>query len=850
MRERLRAALPALIGLGLFLVALAVLRRELNAVSWRAIAADVRATSPSALGLAVVLTAANYAVLTLYDFMAFASIGRTLSRWRIALTSLLAYAVANNVGFAMLSGASVRYRFYSRWGVRPDELSRIVISISITFWLGLLALGGLSLAVDPLPGAREIAGTWFTGSAGWILVGISLAYVATPLVRRAPLRIGSFEMPVPAPKLALMQLVVSSVDWILAAAVLYVLLPPSGATFLTVLGAFFAAQLLGLASHVPGGVGVFETLIILLLQPFIASGDLLPALVVYRAVYYLLPLSVALVALVADEVYERRLQTKRATAFLGQLSEQLSPRLLAAFTFLGGLVLLFSGATPAAEGRLTELGRMVPLGVIETSHFIGSLVGAALLLLSQGLARRLDVAYFLTVSAVVVGIAVSLLRAAGFEEAALLTLLLLVLMRARPAFDRKAALLETRFSGAWTAAVVAAIASSLWLGFFAFKHVEYSPDLWWQFALHGEASRFLRGSVGAASVVLLFALAQLIRPAPHEADEPSDADLESATQAIAHQTASTASLVYLRDKALLFNEDRSGFLMYAVKGPTFVAMGDPVGPPAATPDLIRAFLERCDDFGGTPVFYEVRKQNLHHYADFGLTFMKLGESARVDLQRFTFEGPSASKFRQVIRRLEKDGATFRVIPPADVPAAIEQLRTVSDDWLEQKAGGEKGFSLGFFDPEYLARFPIGLVERDNRVVAFANLWPGPCKEEISIDLMRYHRDAPKNVMEALFVHLIKWSKEQNYHWLDLGMAPMSGFEQSPVAPLWMRLGVFLYEHGEPLYNFQGLRAYKDKFDPVWDPRYLAYPGGLKLARILADVSALVAGGYRRILFRP
>src|SRR6185436_847488 len=411
MRERLRAALPALIGLGLFLVALAVLRRELDAVSWRTIAADVRATSPRSLSLAILLTALNYAVLTAYDFIAFATIEKKLSRWRIAFTSLLAYAVANNVGFAMLSGASVRYRFYSRWGVKPDELSRIVISISITFWLGLLALGGLSLAVDPLPGAREIAGKWLTGSAGWVLLAISLGYVAATFARRAPLRIGRFEIPLPTPTLALLQLVASSIDWVLAAAVLYVLLPPSSATFLLVLGAFFAAQLLGLASHVPGGVGVFETLIILLLQPFLSSGEVLPALVVYRAVYYLLPLSAALIALVADEVYERRHQTKRATAFLGQLSEQFSPRLLGAFTFLGGLVLLFSGATPAAEGRLNELGKIVPLGVIETSHFIGSLVGAALLLLSQGLARRLDVAYFLTVSAVAVGIAVSLLRA-------------------------------------------------------------------------------------------------------------------------------------------------------------------------------------------------------------------------------------------------------------------------------------------------------------------------------------------------------------------------------------------------------------------------------------------------------
>ena len=113
--------------------------------------------------------------------------------------------------------------------------------------------------------------------------------------------------------------------------------------------------------------------------------------------------------------------------------------------------------------------------------------------------------------------------------------------------------------------------------------------------------------------------------------------------------------------------------------------------------------------------------------------------------------------------------------------------------------------------------------------------------------MRYHRDAPANVMEALIVHLLMWGQEQGYRWFALGMAPMSGFERSPIAPLRARAGNFLYEHGGRLYNFQGLRAYKEKFNPVWEPHYLVYPGGLKLPRIAADVSALVAGGYGRIL---
>jgi phosphatidylglycerol lysyltransferase len=304
--------------------------------------------------------------------------------------------------------------------------------------------------------------------------------------------------------------------------------------------------------------------------------------------------------------------------------------------------------------------------------------------------------------------------------------------------------------------------------------------------------------------------------------------------------------VYLRDKALLFNDDRTAFVMYGVQGRTWVALGDPVGPEDQFGDLVRRFLERCRDFGGTPVFYEIGKAHLHLYADFGLSFAKLGEEARVDLTAFTLEGGHAAKYRNALRRLAKEGGSFRVVEPADVPSIIPELRAVSDDWLTAKAGAEKGFSLGFFDEAYVSRFPVAVIEVAGRVQAFANIWPGPQREELSVDLMRYRREAGKSIMESLFVHLMQWGHAQGYRTFTLGMAPLSGFEDSPVASLWNRMGAFLYEHGEPIYNFQGLRAYKEKFDPTWEPHYLAYPGGPRLPRIMADVSALVAGGYRQI----
>ena len=841
----------------LFVAALEVLRRELHSVTWQSLSTRALGTPPWLIAAAFLLTAINYLVLTGYDFIAIASIGRRppwhgfggtgLSIKNIAVTSFLAYAIANSVGLAMLSGASVRYRFYSRWGITGQQFSRIVISYSVTFWLGLLALGGLSLMFSPLRADVPLAQVATT--IGVVLFAVSVAYVVAAAVRTRPLTVNGFQLPLPSGRLAVLQLLLSSLDWALAGAVLYVLLPRGAAPFTVVLSAFLAAQILGLAAHVPGGIGVFEGVIVLLLKPYMTSMQLAPALVAYRAIYYVAPLCVALMVLAVAEIRERRHHAARLTAAIAGVAQRLTPRLLATLTFIAGVVLLFSGATPAAEHRLALLDRLVPLGVIETSHIIGSVAGALLLLLSQGLSRRLDAAYYLTTVAIGAGIVASLFKGVDYEEAIVLGLLLLMLRSARPLFDRKAALLATRFSPAWIAAVVAALAASVWLGLFAFQHVEYSNDLWWQFALHGEASRSLRGAVAAATVVLLVAVARLIGHAPHEVEPPSDLDLDAASRIIARQDAAYPNLIYLRDKALLFDDARDGFVMYAVKRRTWVTLGDPIGPPEKIGDLIRLFIERCDDFGGTPVFYEVGKHHLHRYADFGMAFIKLGEEARVDLERFSLEGSEGSRFRQVIRRLAKDGATFRVIPVEDVPRVIERLREVSDDWLAQKSGGEKGFSVGFFDPEYLGRFPVAVVERANQIVAFANVWPGPGGHELSIDLMRYHREAPTSAMEALIVHLLVWGQSQGYRWFALGMAPMSGAERSPIAPLRARAGNFLYEHGGILFNFRGLRAYKEKFNPVWEPRYLVYPGALTLPRIVADVSALVAGGYGRIFHK-
>jgi phosphatidylglycerol lysyltransferase len=338
----------------------------------------------------------------------------------------------------------------------------------------------------------------------------------------------------------------------------------------------------------------------------------------------------------------------------------------------------------------------------------------------------------------------------------------------------------------------------------------------------------------------------MLSPAPPEVTFPCDEELEEAGRLIARQPSTVPLLVYLRDKSLLFTPDQRAFLMYGVQGKTWVAMGDPVGEKDALTELVRQFVGRCDDFGGVPVFYQVPKESLHRYADFGLTFAKLGEEAYVDLAAFSLDGAERKPFRLVLNRFGRSGMAFRIAAPGEIPSLLPRVREVSADWLAHRGVAEKGFSLGFYSDEYVSRFPLAIVESEGRMEAFATVWPGPDGSELSVDLMRFREDAPRNVMEALLLHLMLWGKERGYRRFNLGMAPLSGLEMSAVAPAWTRVGTFLFQRGGALYNFQGLRTYKEKFHPVWEPRYLAYPGGLALPRITADVSALVAGGYRRI----
>ncbi|HXT52274.1 MAG TPA: bifunctional lysylphosphatidylglycerol flippase/synthetase MprF [Thermoanaerobaculia bacterium] len=852
-RPRRRAILLALLGLACFLAALWLLHRELAAYHYRDVAAALAALPPWHVVLALLGTAASYALLTMQDTLALVYLRRPLAYRRTALASFLGQALSHSAGHSLLSGGSVRYRLYSAWGLSTYEATAVVGFCEAAQWLGWATLGGLAFLLAPpqaVAGMPHLA----TRPVGALLLAGVAAFLVWCARRGRPISLRGWEVRLPSLPLTGAATAFSALDWALAGAALYWLLPPLPSVSVVAFAAIFMlAQTIGFVSQVPAGLGVFEAAMLLLLAPTGAPrAALLGGLLLFRAVYYLLPLCVAALLLGGHEALRHRAAVRRAASSLGAWVDSwvapLVPHLFAVTTFVAGAVLLFSGATPAELERIRWLRGLLPLPLIELSHFLGSLVGVALLLLARGLQRRLDAAWLLTCGLLAAGAAASLAKGVDYEEAVLLLLMLAALLPCRRHFYRQADLAVPRLSAGWWVAIALVLASAVALGTFSFRHVEYSGELWWQFERSADAPRALRATVGAAVAALAFALARLLRPAPPER-RAALRDLARVQAIVARSPATFAHLALVGDKELLLGTRGDAFLMFATAGRSWIALGDPVGPESEHAELVWRFREMVDRHGGWTVLYQVSRQSLPLYLDLGLTLLKVGEEARVPLPAFHLDGQERKKMRYVIHRLERDGCSFAVVPAAEVPPLLGELAEVSAEWLDHRRTREKGFSLGCFDEEYLRRTPVAVVRRGGRVVAFANLWLGAEREELSFDLMRHRADAPPGVMDYLLAELLLWGREQGYRWCNLGMAPLSGLESRALAPLWTRLGALLFRHGESLYNFQGVRHFKEKFDPVWEPRYLASPGGVALPRILAHLSALIAGGFKGVVAR-
>jgi phosphatidylglycerol lysyltransferase len=814
-------------------------------IDYHAIVRAMRETPRRLIWISISFTALSYLALIAGDACALIYIGSRVPASPLLLASFCGSALSNAVGFGALTGKAVRDRVYGAVGLRSEQIDRIMLFIDVGFGVGLLAFAaGSSMLAGPGLARRLSISRASLGVAAALPLAI-VGAVVLGIRRRGALVVAGLSIALPDPPIALFQLFLATVDLLGAAAALWLLLPPSGVDFFTFAAIFSAAVALGAISRVPGGLGVFEAVVFLGLAREAPGNELAASLLIYRGVYFLLPLMLAAASLA---VFELRGATGVGSSVAGERvlhgADLLAPIFLSVITFAVGVMLILSGATPAVDWRLAAVQAVLPLWAVEISHLLATLAGVFLLFVARGLYHRLDGAWWLALIIALANVAFSLAKGLAFGETAAILFLLFLLLATRRQFTRPAAFLRQPFTVGWFIAVAAVIAGAAGIMFFAFHDVPYRREIWWQFEFDAQASRALRALLGASILTLAISLRQSLRTASGRVAPPSAEELSRAALIARRQERSAALLALMGDKSFLFSRSGNAFLMYAKRGRSWVALFDPVGPQEEWLELVWRFVELADEHGGRAAFYQVHPDSLPVYLDAGLRVMKVGEEACLYLEDFSLQGSQRYGLRQAVKRGERDGLEFEILPANRVGQEQDVLSRISAAWLAAHGGHERRFSVATFEPEFIAAQSVALSRRHGKPVAFVSFMTTDRQTEAAIGLMRQLPDAPPYAMEYIITQLALELKVRKFKMLSLGMAPLAGLVRTPLSSQWHRMAGLLWELGGSVYNFQGLRSFKNKFRPVWEPRYLAASGTIGPFITLADVAALASGLLR------
>ena len=510
-------------------------------------------------------------------------------------------------------------------------------------------------------------------------------------------------------------------------------------------------------------------------------------------------------------------------------------------TGLVGVVNLVSAVTPNLHERNHWLKQFLPFDIRASGHIFAALTGFVLLTLAANLLRRKRLAWLLTITLLIISILSHLIKGLDFEESLLSGVLLMQLLLMRDVFTAKS---DPPSIAQGVRVLIAALLFTLAYGTIGFYLLDgkFSENFNWGEAIAQTFAMFFTednaglqpksrfGEFFADSIYIIaastiaYALFMLLRPV----FQRNSATLKERQQArdIVEQYghSSLAAFTLLSDKSYFFSPSGRSVIAYVPRGRGAIALGDPIGPVEDREEVIVSFQQFCQRNDWYPAFYQILPDDIDLYKSRGFQVVKIGEEAIVDLKAFTLQGKAGKNLRTAVNRMTKLGYEVKFYQPPISNDLLRQLKSVSDEWLQLVQGSEKKFSLGWFDEAYLRECEIVTVQSsDGDIIAFANILSEYQLNEVTNDMMRHRKSIENGTMDFLFISMFQHYKERGYDGFNIGLSALAGVGETQESQRLEKVLYYLYKHLERFYNFQGLHAYKDKFHPRWESRYLVYP---------------------------
>lgn len=532
------------------------------------------------------------------------------------------------------------------------------------------------------------------------------------------------------------------------------------------------------------------------------------------------------------------------------LSGRLAVRVVGFVTLGSGVVNIVSAAGRSLPSRMTALREVFPLEFLHLSRYLSLLIGFALAVSSVNILKRKKRAYVLVMSLSALSVLFHLTKGLDYEEAALSLALMAVLFLARKSFRVKSGLPDLRST---LVPLAIALALTLLYGTLGFWLLE-DRDFGINFSVADGIRRTLAAltfsqdpslvpltrfaawfldSLDVISVAaIVFVLYSLFRPVFCRLKTLPEEREAAARVLEAHGRSSLDLFKLAPDKTFYFSASGRTFLSYRTSRSFAVVLGDPSGPEEEIAEAIRSFARFCEDNDWGVAFYQTLPDFLPFYRQAGFKKMKVGEDAIVDLETFSLDGKSMKHVRHAVNQFDKNGFRTAYYDPPLSDEIVGALEEVSDDWLKIPGRRERGFTVGAFSKSEIRKTPVfAALDPAGRVLAFMNIIRSYAPGETTIDLMRYHRDAPKGIMDTLFVKLFDLQKRRGFKRFSLGLAPLSGFLESEEAGAPERAVEFFLQRLDFIFSYEGLADYKAKFATHWEPRYAMYRNVVELPRM-------------------
>ena len=616
--------LPALLGVGLFLGAVYVVQREFHQLKVADIKRALGAIPTGALWASFGWTLLAYFLLTFYDRLGTIYAGRKVSYGRVSFASFCAYALAHNLGFAAVSGAAVRYRLYAHWGLTPLQIGKVVAFCSLTFGLGAFVLGGTILFVEP--GSVPFFGDRIPplamdaiALAMWAIVG---GYVTLSRCV-GTIRVFGHRIELPSWRMAIVQVLLATADVAVTAAIFFTLLPHApGLTYLRFLGVYLASYAAGLAANLPGGLGVFDTAMLIGLDPYLSPPQIVGAILVFRLFYYIIPLFLAGSMFAGNEILLRGRGILKGAPQLpgvqaiGRWSEP--DFIVAAVTGVVGLcgALLLSLGVLERGARLAWIDPDFADVIYAAGEFVPSLIGAALLVMAGGLAQRVNLAWTGTVVLLLLAAVFTLAHGEPWWIPGMMVLGAAVIAPFHRAFYRNARLLSGKLHLGTAIPLFTLIACVLALAAFE-PHIRWlDSNSWWEVVLSRDVPNSLRASVGLTVALALVAMWRLVRP--------GRVPWMAWNEAARFRFAGLGALPPRGADGVVWGESDRAAIAFRRVGRVLLALGDPVGAAADRVSAIWRLRDLAEQDGLDPAVWRAGRDLLKVYADLGLAALPLG----------------------------------------------------------------------------------------------------------------------------------------------------------------------------------------------------------------------------------